>query len=208
VKYIAACLLVFWSALSAAPATDPLHDILARHRVKSEIVWRTQDEDLLCAVVEHGNGADVSEKLACYSNAQDAPVASFEVEPGLIQLQVLGLVGGPLIASWGTGSGYYFVAYAFSAGKVVKVWDGGSYLPFEWFTVDATGAATVIALAQPRWSETANGGKEKIAGRGELFLWDGGTFQPLGTVPWAKRFEAALTTAKAATQRPSPSRQP
>jgi hypothetical protein len=85
--------LLFTSTSSGRDAS--LHDILARHGVRSVVIWRTKDENLLCSITEGAaEGSDDGATLACYSNAANDPVATFRVDPGILQVEVLGLMGG------------------------------------------------------------------------------------------------------------------
>ena len=78
----------------------------------------------------------------------------------------------------------------YADGEVKKVWESGSFLPFETFSTDASASNVVIALAQPEWTEIG-GEQVKVAGKAQLFLWTGDAFKALGESSWADRFAAA-----------------
>jgi hypothetical protein len=196
-KYLGLLMVVQLFARTGFGHDASLHDILARHGVRSVVVWRTKNEDLLCAITEGTEkGSADGATLACYSNAANDPLATFRVDPGNLQLEVLGLIGGPLIATWGTGSGYLYRAYAMRNGHIVKVWESGSFMPAESFTVDLRGTSFVIALAEPKWEATSSGAKEKVPGMARLFQWRDGEFVNLGQAPWSERVNFATAHAQ------------
>ena len=190
-----------WKLLLAMLACNPLvsnadalHDRLAKNGVAASTTWQTDAEDLLCVATRNEVGE--TNRLRCYSKSKADPVASFDIEPGLIQIQVLGLVGGPLVLSWGTGSGYAFSAYAYQSGKVKEVWSSGSFMPFETFWGDDQAESMVVALAEPSWVEI-HGEKEKVAGTAQLFVWRDSKFIDLGTSAWKDRQQYAAARLRA-----------
>jgi hypothetical protein len=192
-------LLLATMTYAAIPASaDALHDRLASDGVVASVTWQTASEDLLCVATKNDPGE--TNKIRCYTKSKTAPIASIEIEPGLIQLQVLGLVDGPLIASWGTGSGFAYAAYAYRNGAVKKIWDSGSFMPFESFWADAQGEYLVLALPEPSWIDI-NGEKEKVAGTATLLLWKDSTFIELGTSPWKDRLQVATTRVESRNKR-------
>jgi len=108
--------------------------------------------------------------------------------------------GTPLLVTAGTGSGYAFECYVYAQGQVKKVWEGGSFLPFEIFSTDAEASNVVVALAEPEWTEI-RGVKVKVAGKAQLFMWTGTTFKSLGEAAWGDRFSAVKS--RASTFRPA-----
>ena len=179
--------------VASAATADALHDRLAKDGIAAATTWQTSAEDLLCAVTKNASGE--TNKLRCYSRTKADPIATFDIDPGLIQLQVLGRVDGPLIASWGTGSGYGYAAYAYRDGVVKRVWSDGSFLPFEALWADARAESMVLVLAEPAWVEV-NGEKEKVAGEARLFAWKDSSFTDIGTSAWKDRQKYAADHAQ------------
>ena len=181
---------------TATLGADPLHEVLAKNSVIAVVTWRTAIEDLYCAAtLDDSVRSNATTVLACYSKSKDSPIFTTRLNPGLVQLEVLGLIDGPLLASWGTGSGYGFAAFAYEQGKVKKVWSGGSYLPFEMYWADPSANSFILSLADPAWVEV-NGEKERVAANAELLLWQDGKFKTLGTVPWNERHRVSTANVK------------
>jgi hypothetical protein len=173
-------------------ANPDWQNVFLSQRIRAAVVWETDDGNLLCGAQEKGQGVSISVSLSCFSEASggEKRVSSLALHPGTVDMRVVPTDGAPLFVTAGTGSGFAFECFVYTHGQVKKVWEGGSFLPFETFSTDDIASNVVIALAQPEWA-LIRGEKVKVAGRAQLFLWTGNMLKSLGESAWAERFSVA-----------------
>jgi hypothetical protein len=173
-------IVAFCSESTSAPESMPT--------VLFATMWETPEHEYHCAVTLRGSGADAKDELTCYQQS-GIRALSVLLDPGIVGIHVVGLVGGPLVVSWQTGSGYLFRAYADNHdGTIAPIWEAGSFMPAEWFSLDAVASTNAVALAQPGWRKGADGIRQKYPKVARVFAIESARFRLLGECAWSQRF--------------------
>jgi len=152
--------------------------------------WRVAGKQgrLLCRVSEQSADAGRAPMrvMSIYreEGAKPARIFNFETPDSLLNIYALGDYNSRLFTTWVAGSAYHLRVWAFIDGRVKQVLDEGTKMQPE-FLYDDQGRESILvtdpAMEDGKWAATN--------GTTTVLKWNGESYDKIGTVPWAKRFQ-------------------